>query len=254
MVSLLVGAREGSPEILYSANEEKMNLIISVAKETLAENIASCYKTNPEFDVYKSCFRDLSVFFHNKLEKKFGPQWIVATGRVAYCFMITTIAAEKEEYFFKIGDIYFEVFKYEDDVRAQHNVEETSLDDQNIANVSTVENIVIETESEKISDVPQEVEENNVVEDQKIEESKKISDMPQEVKEKNVVEDQKIEESKMVSEVPQKVEENNVVKDQKIEESKKISDVPEKVEENNVVKDQKIENSENVQKEEKKEN
>jgi hypothetical protein len=144
MVSLLVGAREGSPEILYSANEEKMNLIISVAKETLAENIASCYKTNPEFDVYKSCFRDLSVFLHNKLEKKFGPQWIVATGRVAYCFMITTIAAEKEEYFFKIGDIYFEVFKYEDDVRAQHNVEETFLNhmkEENLANTSNSEKI-----------------------------------------------------------------------------------------------------------------
>jgi hypothetical protein len=201
MVSLFVGAREGSSEIFYSADEEKANQIISVAKEALAENIASCYRTNPEFDVYRSCFRDLSVFFHNKLEKKFGPQWIVTTGRVAYCFMITTIDSEKEEYFFKIGDIYFEVFNYKDDVRSQHNVEETSIDyeeDENVANVSTVENIVIETESEKISDVPQQVEEKNVVNDQKIEELEKISDVPQQVEEKNVVKDRKIEESENV--------------------------------------------------------
>jgi hypothetical protein len=144
MVSLLVGAREGSLEIFYSADEEKANLIISVAKETLAEQIASCYKTNPEFDVYRTCFRDLSIYFYNKLEKRFGPRWIVTTGRVAYCFMVTSIESEKEEYFFRIGDIYFEVFKYEDDVRAQHNVEETFLNhmkEENLANTSNSEKI-----------------------------------------------------------------------------------------------------------------
>jgi hypothetical protein len=144
MVSLLVGAREGSTEILYSADEEKANQIISVAKEALAENIASCYKTNPEFDVYRTCFRDLSIYFHNKLEKRFGPQWIVATGRVAYCFMVTNIEAEKEEYFFKIGDIYFEAFNYKDDVKAQHNVEQTFLNhmkEENLANASNSEKI-----------------------------------------------------------------------------------------------------------------
>jgi hypothetical protein len=144
MVSLLIGAREGSPEILYSADEEKANLIISVAKESLAENIASCYKTNPEFDVYRTCFRDLSIYFHNKLEKRFGPQWIVTTGRVAYCFMVASMNYEKEEYFFRIGDIYFEVFKYKDGVDAQHNVEETFLNhtkEENLANASNSEKI-----------------------------------------------------------------------------------------------------------------
>jgi len=117
------GARDGKTDVIYSSDEEKVKGVVSVAKETLLEDIASCMKIDPDFDVYRTCFRDLSIYFHNNLEKKFGPQWIVTTGKVANCFMITTSNPEHEEYFFRIEDIYFEVFKYNESLTTQQLLE-----------------------------------------------------------------------------------------------------------------------------------
>jgi len=158
----MFGAREAKPEIIYSADEEKANIIISVAKETIFDELASCMKTNPEFDVYKTCFRDLSIYLHNNLEKKFGPYWIVTTGRVAHCFMISTPEPEHEEYFFRFGEIYFEVFKYRD--TASQAPEETPdyFDDEDPANLTDVEHILVDNQAEQVSENNSKLEVENV--------------------------------------------------------------------------------------------
>lgn len=113
---MLTDAHKGSAQVLYAANQTTVEAIISVAKEVLLdEDMISCWHSKPgaQFNVYKNCFRELTLILHNKLMFKIGLHLVVTTGTVDHCFTIVVInESDREEYFFTIGDIYFEVFKY----------------------------------------------------------------------------------------------------------------------------------------------
>lgn len=123
-MNILNEARNGTPDVLYMSNETEAHSIISVAKESLnSEDLINCYdSTDAQFDVYRNCFRDISIDLNNKLMELSDRQWFITIGSVNHCFMISNnYNNNRDEYFFKIANIYFEIFKYKDVIESQTN-------------------------------------------------------------------------------------------------------------------------------------
>ncbi|UXI17548.1 LIM-type domain-containing protein, partial [Sarcoptes scabiei] len=112
---LLEMARKEKYEIFFTSNENKITEIIEVAKNIITIEFPSCqqdYHPN-KFDIYRNCFRSLSIEFHNRLSMRFQSHWFTMIGRSHYSFMITTIQSKRNEYLFRIGEIFFQTIEYE---------------------------------------------------------------------------------------------------------------------------------------------
>ena len=112
---MILEAREGSSQVLYASNESIAGEIVSLAKQYIEdEELITCDSDhNAKFDVYRNCFRDLSILLLNRLIEEFGSVWEVTTGSVDHCFSINTIDdGHREEYFLTVGNIYFQIFRF----------------------------------------------------------------------------------------------------------------------------------------------
>lgn len=111
--SLIATARRAKPEVLYSSNENKTNLVANAAQSVLEQDFASCEKDIAgKFDPYRTCFRDISVEFHNQLVIRIPSHWFTVVGQVQRTFLVTGIRSNRDEYLFRIGELYFQVLEY----------------------------------------------------------------------------------------------------------------------------------------------
>lgn len=112
---LIREAIDGSYQVLYASNETTGKEIVSLVRHVLTEEtIVTCDgDPNAQFDVYRNCFRDLSIILHNRLVELFGSVWEVTAGSVGQCFTINVIDDnQREEYFLTIANIYLQVFRF----------------------------------------------------------------------------------------------------------------------------------------------
>ena len=116
-MNLVLEAQNSTAQILFGHNESTADAIVKIIKECLvSEYIYNCFEEpKPEFDVYKNCFRDLSISVHNSLYRELSGYWVVTTGTVDHCFTINVInESQSQQYFLQIGNIYFEIFNFND--------------------------------------------------------------------------------------------------------------------------------------------